>query len=159
MTTVANAKRAAPVEGAPTPGLRDLLPYLIAGVGFGIVLVKSEVVSWFRIQEMFRFQSFHMYGIIGSGFLTALVSLRLLRALHIRTLRGEPIQIAPKQMERGIRYAAGGFIFGLGWAITGTCPGPLFALIGAGFPILVVVLGAALLGTWAYGYLRPRLPH
>lgn len=136
-----------------------LLPYLIAGTLFGIVLVKSEVLSWFRIQEMFRFQAFHMYGIIGSAFVTAAASVRLLRWLRVRSLGGEKIDVPPKQMGRGYRYWVGGTTFGVGWVLTGACPGPLFALVGSGASVFVVAIVAALAGTWTYGLVRAHLPH
>lgn len=136
-----------------------LAPYLLVGLLFGTILVKSEVVSWYRIQEMFRFQSFHMYGIIGSAFATAAIGIGLLRRFGIRTLGGEDIVVPAKQLGRGYRYWIGGLIFGMGWALTGTCPGPLFALVGSGASVLVVTLVAALLGTWTYGGLRSHLPH
>jgi len=123
------------------------------------VLTKSEVLSWFRIQEMFRFQSLRMYGIIGSAVVTAAVSVAIIKRLRLKSVSGEVISIPSKQLGTGIRYAAGGTIFGLGWALTGACPGPLFALIGAGVPVMVVAVVSALLGTWIYGWLRPRLPH
>jgi len=140
-------------------GLRGLALYLMMGALFGIVLSKGEVISWFRIQEMFRFQSFHMYGIIGSALVTASLSLELLRRLGAKTLAGEAIAVPPKVLGRGTRYWAGGTIFGLGWALTGACPGPLFALIGSGVTVMIVTLVSAVFGTWAYGILRPRLPH
>jgi len=133
--------------------------YAIVGVAFGIVLVKSEVVSWYRIQEMFRFESIHMYGILGSAMLTALVSVQILRRVEARALTGERIAVPNKDLGRGYRYWIGGILFGAGWALTGACPGPLFALVGSGATIFVVTAIAALAGTWAYGYLRPRLPH
>ena len=133
--------------------------YLVLGTGFGITLVQSEVLSWFRIQEMFRFQSPRMYLIITSAIVTAAVSLALIRALRVKTLTGEPIAIPPKEMGRGVRYTVGGLAFGLGWALTGACPGPLFALVGTGIPVMLIAIVAALAGTWAYGLLRPRLPH
>jgi hypothetical protein len=136
-----------------------MVRYFILGGLFGLVLVKSEVVSWFRIQEMFRFQSFHMYGIIGSAVLVAAVSIVLLRRAEARTLTGEPISIPAKKLGRGYRYWIGGTLFGVGWALTGACPGPLFALIGAGASVFVVTVLSALAGTWLYGYLRPYLPH
>jgi hypothetical protein len=142
-----------------TTKVRALLVYLALGIGFGILITKAEVVSWFRIQEMFRFQSFHMYGIIGSAVLTAALSLQLIKRLGIRSLDGEPIVVAPKSLGSGTRYWAGGTMFGLGWGLVGACPGPLFALIGAGLTAMIVVLVAALAGTWTYGALRPRLPH
>ncbi len=146
----------APEAGAATEGL---LKYLVAGILFGIVLTKSEVISWFRIQEMFRFQSFHMYGIIGSAVVVAAISVFLIKRRHARTIGGESITIAPKELGKGYRYWIGGTIFGLGWALTGACPGPIFALIGNGVLVMLVALAAALAGTWTYSYLRPRLPH
>jgi uncharacterized membrane protein YedE/YeeE len=140
-------------------GLPEFWTYLFVGAVFGIILVKSEVVSWYRIQEMFRFQSFHMYGILGSAMLTAFASLQLLQRLGARALTGEPISVPPKVLGRGHRYWIGGVIFGGGWALTGACPGPLFALIGSGVTVFVVTAAAALTGTWTYGYFRPRLPH
>lgn len=139
--------------------LRGLGTYLVLGALFGIVLVKSEVVSWFRIQEMFHFQAVHMYGIIGSAVLTAALSLRLIRRLQVRSLSGEPITIPPKVMGRGTRYWLGGAAFGLGWALVGACPGPLFALVGGGVTVMLVPLVSAVAGTWLYGALRPHLPH
>jgi uncharacterized protein len=141
-----------------SPG-RELVTYAAVGVVFGIVLVKSEVVSWYRIQEMFRFQSFHMYGILGSAMLTALVSVQILRRLGLSSLTGERISVPPKLLGRGYRYWIGGLIFGAGWALTGACPGPLFALVGGGASVFIIVAVAALAGTWVYGYLRPQLPH
>ncbi|MDQ2666891.1 MAG: YeeE/YedE family protein [Gemmatimonadota bacterium] len=139
--------------------LRGLGVYLLLGVLFGTVLLKSEVISWFRIYEMFRFQSFHMYGIIGSAVLTAAVSLQVIRRLNMRTVNGEVVSVAPKVLGRGTRYWAGGVIFGLGWGIVGACPGPLFALLGSGVSVMIVPLGAALVGTRVYGVARPTLPH
>jgi uncharacterized membrane protein YedE/YeeE len=135
------------------------LPYLAIGAALGFVLVRSEVISWYRIQEMFRFDSFHMYGVLGSAWFTALVSLQVLRRLGVRSLSGEIIGIAPKMLERGHRYWIGGGIFGVGWALSGACPGPLFALIGGGGSVYLAAAAAALLGTWTYGYFRERLPH
>lgn len=133
--------------------------YLLLGILFGIVLTKSEVISWYRIQEMFRFQSFHMYGVIGSAVLVAALSLQLIKRAGVRAVDGQPIVVPPKAMGRGTRYWLGGTIFGLGWALVGACPGPLFALLGSGIGVAVVILLAALSGTWTYGALRPRLPH
>lgn len=138
---------------------RAVLGYFVAGVLFGIILTKAEVISWFRIQEMFRFQSFHMYGIIGSAVVTAAVSLQILKRSGARSWNGERIVVTPKTLGRGTRYWAGGTIFGLGWALIGACPGPLFALIGGGVSVLTVSLISAVGGTWVYGALRPRLPH
>lgn len=133
--------------------------HLLVGAAFGIVLTKSEVISWFRIQEMFRFQSFHMYGVIGSAILVGALSLLVMKRLGVRTVRGEQIEIPPKDMGRGFRVAIGGTMFGLGWGLTGACPGPIFALIGSGLTVMIVVLLSALVGTWVYGNLRHRLPH
>jgi len=135
-----------------------LLVYLLLGIVFGIVLTKSEVNSWFRIQEMFRFQAFRMYGIIGTAILTAVVSLAVVRKSGVKSVSGEVISIPSKDFGHGVRYALGGVIFGVGWALTGACPGPLFALIGNGLSVMVVAVASALLGTWVYGWLRPRLP-
>jgi len=137
----------------------ETLKYLTVGVAFGIVLVKTEVVSWYRIQEMFRFQSFHMYGVLGSAMLTALISLEILKRTGAHALTGESIAVPPKYLGTGSRYWIGGIIFGAGWALTGACPGPLFALIGSGATVYVAVGLAALVGTWTYGLLRPHLPH
>ena len=133
--------------------------YFALGILFGVVLTKSEVISWFRIQEMFRFQAFHMYGIIGSAIVVAGVALQLIKRLGARSLDGQPIVIPAKAMGRGTRYWLGGAIFGLGWALVGACPGPLFALVGAGVGVMVIPLLSAVAGTWCYGVLRPRLPH
>ena len=138
---------------------RDLATYGAVGMVLGVILIKSEAVSWYRIYEMFRFESFHMFGILGSAMLTALVSFQLLRRTKARALTGQLISIPDKELGRGHRYWLGGMIFGAGWALTGACPGPLFALIGSGVTTFVIVALAALAGTWTYGYLRPRLPH
>jgi uncharacterized membrane protein YedE/YeeE len=130
--------------------------YLVVGILFGIVFVKSEVISWFRIQEMFRLQSFHMYGIIGSAIITGMLSVFLIKKYHIKTINKEPITIAPKKFNKGQIY--GGLIFGFGWAITGACPGPLFAQIGTGATVVVISLLSAIAGTWVYGWLSDRLP-
>ncbi len=133
--------------------------YLALGVMFGVVVTKSEVISWFRIQEMFRFQAFHMYGIIGSAVLVAGVSLQLIKRLDAHSLDGDVIVVPPKEMGHGTRYWLGGLLFGVGWAFIGACPGPLFALLGAGVSVILVPLASAIAGTWVYGALRPRLPH
>ena len=129
----------------------------LVGVFFGIVFVKAEVISWFRIQEMFRFDSFHMYGVIGTAVVVGLISLQLIKRLDIKTIQGDPITVAPKQFSKGQIY--GGLLFGFGWAITGACPGPLFAQIGAGYSVVAVTLLSAIAGTWVYGVIRNRLPH
>lgn len=136
-----------------------MLRYFVLGTGFGVVLVKSEVVSWFRMQEMFRFQSFHMYGVLLSAVVTAGLSIVLLRRLGARTLAGDPIVIPPKVLGTGRRYWMGGTVFGFGWALSGACPGPLFAVAGTGLTVYAVAALSALAGTWSYGYLRPKLPH
>ncbi len=131
--------------------------YLVLGVLFGIILVKSEVISWYRIQEMFRLQSFHMFGVIGSAVLTGLIAVWLIKKFHIKTITGEKIELPLKKFNKGQIY--GGLIFGFGWAITGACPGPLFAQIGSGFSVIIVTLLSAIAGTWMYGLLREKLPH
>lgn len=133
------------------------LKYLLAGIIFGIIFVKAEVISWFRIQEMFRLQSFHMYGIIGSAVLVGMISVGLIKKFNMKTIYGEPIIIPSKKFNKGQIY--GGLIFGFGWAITGACPGPLFAQIGTGALAVSVTLLSAVAGTWVYGYFRDRLPH
>ena len=136
-----------------------LVPYFLLGSAFGAVLLESEVISWFRIQEMFRFGSFHMYGIIASAIVVAGTSIEIIKRLRLRGRDGEAIGLAPKPLGSGLRYAAGGALFGIGWALTGACQGPLVALVGAGVPVMLVAIASALAGTWTYGYLRPRLPH
>lgn len=131
--------------------------YAAWGVLFGIVFVKAEIVSWFRIQEMFRFESFHMYGVIGSAVVVGMVGVQLIKRTRAKTVHGETIVIPDKTFNKGQVY--GGLLFGLGWAITGACPGPLFAQIGAGFPVILVTFLSALAGTWVYGLVRERLPH
>lgn len=133
------------------------LKYLIAGVLFGIILVKSEVISWFRIQEMFRLQGFHMFGVIGSAVMVGMLSVWLIKKYRIKTIYGEPIVLISKKFNKGNVY--GGLLFGFGWAITGACPGPLFAQIGAGFTVVVITLFNAIAGTWVYGRIREHLPH
>jgi len=138
----------------------SLLAYLVLGILFGLVLTKSEAVSWFRIQEMFRFQSFHMYGIMGGAFAVGALSLLIIRRTHAHTVGGRSIEIPPKERTPGLkRYWMGGTVFGLGWALLGACPGPMFALLGSGAMVMLVPIAAALGGTWAYAWLRPRLPH
>ncbi|MGX5819007.1 DUF6691 family protein [Chitinophaga lutea] len=131
--------------------------YLLIGMIFGIVLVKSEVISWFRIQEMFRLESFHMYGVIGSAVITAMIGVLLLKRSGARSWTGEEIVIPKKPFTKG--NIIGGLLFGLGWAITGACPGPLFAQVGSGFTVVLITLASAIAGTWAYGALKDRLPH
>lgn len=147
----------APNEQVKKETVFSNLKYLVVGVIFGIVFVKAEIVSWFRIQEMFRLDSFHMYGVIGTAVITGMLSIFLIKRLNIKTLQGEKVQFHPKTFNKGQIF--GGFIFGLGWAITGACPGPLFAQIGAGFGVVIVTLLSAIAGTWVYGLLREKLPH
>lgn len=132
--------------------------FLAIGAYFGFVLIKAEVASWYRIQEMFRFQSFHMYGVIGGAILVGLVTVWAIRRFGLRGVDGGPIAFERKPPQWR-RYAYGGVVFGVGWALAGACPGPIAALIGAGLWPFTVVLGAALLGTYAYGVLEKRLPH
>ena len=134
------------------------LVYPVMGMLFGLTLAKGEAISWFRIFEMFHFQSFHMYGIMGTAVLTGMWLVWLMHRLGLRDPYGNRLIYTPKQP--GItRYLVGGTIFGLGWALTGACPGPLYVLVGHGMPVYLVVIAAALLGTLTYGWLRPRLPH
>ena len=133
------------------------LKYLLVGILFGIILIKAEVISWFRIQEMFRFQSFHMYGVIGSAVVVGAISVWIIRKFNIKTIYGEPIVIHPKEFNKGNIY--GGLLFGFGWAITGACPGPLYALVGSGAWVMGVALLSALAGTFVYGVIRNKLPH
>lgn len=144
---------------ARRPGPGELLAYALLGMLFGIVLVRGEVLSWYRIQEMFRFQGFHMYGVLLSAIATAVLTLAVLRRSRMRALTGDDIVVPPKVMGSGRRYVLGGITFGVGWVFTGACPGPLFALAGSGYTVLLVAIAAALSGTLAYGVLRPRLPH
>ena len=141
-------------------GLVAYLLYVAVGTILGIVFVKSEVLSWYRIQEMFRFQGFHMYGVIGSALVVATLGIQLLHRLHVRTLDGQVISVPAKQMTpRGARYWMGGTVFGLGWGLLGACPGPILALLGAGVTSMSVALLTAAAGTWLYGALQSRLPH
>ena len=132
--------------------------YLIIGMFFGIVLYKSEAASWFRIYEMFRFKSFHMYGIIGSAIAVGIVIIQIIKRRKVKSIFGDDINIEPKEMGFK-RYLIGGVIFGLGWALAGACPGPMYVLIGAGFMPIFVVLISAILGTYLYGVLKDKLPH
>ena len=133
------------------------LKYLAVGIVFGIVFVKAEIISWFRIQEMFQLTSFHMYGVIGTAVVVGMVSVFLIKRLNIKTLSGEKIVYQPKTFDKGKVY--GGLLFGFGWAMTGACPGPLFAQIGTGTTVVVFTLLSAIAGTWAYGFLKDKLPH
>jgi uncharacterized membrane protein YedE/YeeE len=136
-----------------------LMIYTALGALFGIVLTKSQVISWFRIQEMFRFQSVYMYATFASAVIVAAIGLRMIAWRHVRSMNGEPIVVPPKTLGRGTRYWLGGICFGLGWALIGACPGPLFALLGNGVSVMLVPIASALAGTWVYGMMRSRLPH
>ncbi|MDN3672328.1 YeeE/YedE thiosulfate transporter family protein [Flavobacterium branchiarum] len=133
------------------------LKYMLVGIVFGIVFVKAEIISWYRIQEMFRLQSFFMYGVIGSAVAVGMLSVFLIKKFKVKTIQGEEIKIEPKTFNKGQIY--GGLLFGFGWAITGACPGPLFAQIGTGVTVVAVTLVSAILGTWVYGYFKDNLPH
>ncbi len=139
--------------------MKKFLQYLATGIFFGFVLVKSEVISWFRIQEMFRFDAFHMYGVLALGVAVGMLSIYLIKKFNLKDADGDPITIPPKDSSQVVRYLVGGTFFGIGWALTGACPGPLFTLAGAGYSIILVPIAGALLGTWVYGSLRPQLPH
>jgi len=134
------------------------LKFLFIGILFGIVMTKSEVISWYRIQEMFRFQAFHMYGVIGSALAVGVVMTQWLKAKNIKSVEGEPLQIIDKEKSIA-RYLFGGILFGLGWALSGACPGPMYTLVGNGYSTVIVVILSALAGTLVYGAVRSRLPH
>jgi len=133
------------------------LKYALVGLLFGVVFIKAEIVSWYRIQEMFRLESFHMYGVIGTAVAVGVLSVFLIKKLNVKTIYGERIDFSPKSFSKG--QIIGGLMFGFGWAMTGACPGPLFAQIGTGVLVIGVTLLSAIAGTWVYGYLRERLPH
>ena len=137
--------------------LSSNIKYGLLGILFGIVFVKAEIVSWFRIQEMFRLQSFHMYGVIGSAIVVGMISVLLIKRYNAKSIEGEKIKLDDKKFNKGQVY--GGLTFGLGWAITGACPGPLFAQIGTGATVIIVTLLSAIAGTWVYGRFRDKLPH
>ncbi len=140
--------------------LRSLFPYLLIGLAFGILATKAEVISWFRIQEMFRFQSFHMYGIIVTAIAVSAVSIQIIRRSGLVAASGERVDIPRMPLSRlGTQYWLGGTIFGLGWALTGACPAPMFALLGNGIGVMVVLIASALAGTYTYGRVRRYLPH
>lgn len=143
-------------ESMLNPKWWQVMAYLFWGFLFGLLFVKAEIVSWYRIQEMFRLQSFHMYGVIGSAVVTGLISVQLLKYFKIRTLRGENIVINEKRESKGTIF--GSLIFGFGWALTGACPGPMFALAGAGIPAFLVVIASAMAGVYVYGLVKHRLP-
>lgn len=147
----------APNEQQKVETFGSLLKYLILGTIFGVIFVKAEIISWFRIQEMFRLQSFFMYGVIGSAVLVGVISLQIIKRFNIKTITGDKIILKDKEFKKG--QIIGGFIFGLGWAITGACPGPLFAQIGSGFTVVIITLLSAIAGTWVYGKFSDKLPN
>lgn len=134
------------------------LKYILAGILFGIVMSKSEAISWYRIQEMFRFQSFHMYGIIGTSVILGALLVFLIRKFNLKDVEGNPIKFTPKE-KAVTRYLVGGTIFGLGWALVGACPGPLFVNLGQGYWTILVAIFGAIAGTYFYGVLQNKLPH
>ncbi len=133
------------------------IKYLAVGVVFGIVFVKAEIISWYRIQEMFRLHSFHMFGVIGTAIVVGIISVWIIKKFKVKTIQGETVVFHDKQFHWG--NVIGALMFGLGWAITGACPGPLFAQIGSGFLVVAVTLLSAVAGTWVYGLVREKLPH
>jgi uncharacterized membrane protein YedE/YeeE len=133
------------------------LKYIIAGILFGIILTKSEAVSWYRIQEMFRFQSIFMYGIIGTAVISGIVLVAIIKKFRLKDMEGQPIKFAVKDY-RWKKYLIGGSIFGMGWALTGACPGPIFILLGQGYTVMLVSIAGALAGTYLYGLMHDRLP-
>lgn len=137
--------------------MRTLI-YLFIGILFGITMFKSEAASWFRIYEMFRFESFHMYGIIGSALVIGVIIVQFIKRYNIKSFYGEKINFYPKAKSLS-RYIFGGIIFGLGWALAGACPGPMFTLLGAGFFPILIVIASSLIGTYIYGLLKDKLPH
>ena len=139
-------------------GFLGLLKYMFVGMIFGIIFIKAEIVSWYRIQEMFLFHSFHMYGIIGVAVVLGAIQVAILKKINCKDIKGNPITFKPKAFSIP-RYLLGGIIFGLGWAMTGACPGPMYTLVGHGLPIMLVVIGSAVLGTLTYGAVRSKLPH
>ena len=132
--------------------------YIMIGIVFGVTLYKAEAVSWFRIFEMFHFQSFHMFGIIFSAVGIGIIGIQLIKRLHWKNIQGEELDINPKNPTYK-RYIIGGIIFGLGWALAGVCPGPMFVLMGSGYTVFIVFLASAMLGTFVYGLLRDKIPH
>ena len=137
--------------------MRTLI-YLFIGILFGITMFKSEAASWFRIYEMFKFEAFHMYGIIGTALVVGLLVVQVIKRYKIKSFFGDAITFPPKEKSIS-RYLIGGIIFGLGWALAGACPGPMFTLVGAGYAPILVVIAASLLGTFLYGLLKDKLPH
>jgi len=147
--------------GTPaTPARERLWPYALMGVALAIVFTRGEVVSWFRIQEMFRFQAFHMYGIIGSAVAVGAVSIQLIKRFETKSITGDPISIPDNKFDApGWQFWIGGTVFGLGWGLLGACPGPIYVLFGSGVTVMAVAFLSALVGVWTYGAIRHRLPH
>jgi uncharacterized membrane protein YedE/YeeE len=143
-------------EQVQTPAWHNV-KYLVFGIFFGILLIKSEVISWYRIQEMFRLQSFHMFGVIGSAVFVGAISVFLIKKFNIKTIQGERIILPVTSFNKG--QIIGGLLFGFGWAITGACPGPLYAQVGYGSTVIIVAIVMAIAGTWIYGKFREKLPH
>lgn len=133
------------------------LKYILVGLFFGVVFVKAEIVSWFRIQEMFRLASFHMYGVIGTAVVVATISTLIIKKFKIKTIQGEEVIFTDRPFNKG--NIIGGLCFGFGWALTGACPGPMYGLIGSGFLVFIVALLSAVAGTYVYGLLQDKLPH
>jgi len=135
-----------------------LIKFLLTGILFGIIMTKSEAISWFRMQEMFRFESFHMFGIIGTAVILGAILVAILKRVNKKTIDGEALSLSPKKMSIP-RYLLGGTLFGLGWSMTGACPGPLFTLLGHGFWPVLIIIASAIFGTYLYGVFRSKLPH
>jgi uncharacterized membrane protein YedE/YeeE len=133
------------------------IKFFLIGMYFGIVLTKAEVISWFRIQEMFNFESIHMYGIIGSAIVVGAISILLIKKFNLNSFGGEEIRLVSKDYHKGL--LPGGIIFGLGWALTGACPGPMFALVGNGVEVMLVAIMSATAGTFVYGLVKDKLPN
>lgn len=138
--------------------MKKNLAFFLIGIPFGIIMTKSEVISWFRITEMFRFEAFHMYGVIGVAVVVGAVAMYLLKKSRIKTWEGEEVAYNPMPVNTK-RHLLAGSLFGIGWAITGACPGPMWVLVGNGFAIVLVYIAGAVAGTWLYGLMRDRLPH
>ena len=138
---------------------KDLITFFILGIFFGFILMKAEVISWFRIQEMFFFDSFHMYGVIGSAIVVGALGILWIKKSNVKDSDGNPITIPPKDPSQVTRYIVGGSIFGLGWSLIGACPAPMFTLVGAGATVFVVPILTAILGTYVYGMVRHQIPH
>jgi uncharacterized protein len=153
ITSSQNTSAGTPVNTSLSTNIK----YLLVGAFFGLVLSKSEATSWYRMQEMFKLQSFHMFGIIGSAIAVGLLSLYIIKRFNVKTFKGDTVSVKSDPFSKG--YVIGGFLFGIGWAFTGACPGPIFALLGSGMSAAIVLLASALLGTWTYGMIRDKLPH